>query len=66
MEGDDSQQSGTADDLVNYMPGMPQLSGEPSRFGLFLRRLLRRRGSLRPVAESRDSRVISTDEFSDD
>jgi hypothetical protein len=66
MEGDDSQQSGTADDLVNYMPGMPQLSSEPSRVGQFLRQLLRRRGGLRPVAKNRDSAVIDTNKFSDD
>jgi len=61
MEGDDSQQSGTADDLVNYMPGMPQLSGEPSLVGRFVRRLLRRRGPLRPVVGSSEETVIETE-----
>jgi len=53
----------TQSDLVNYMPGMPTLSEEPTRVGRFVRNLLRRRGPLRPVVQERRSRVVtSTDE----
>lgn len=51
------------DTLVNYMPGMPTLSDEPSLVGRVVRRLLQRRGRLRP-AGGREERRVTT--FSDD
>lgn len=50
MEDTTDNESQTQDGLVNYMPGMPMLSSEPGRFERFVANLLRRRGSLRPVA----------------
>jgi hypothetical protein len=41
-------------DFVNYLPGMPRLSGSPGRVERFLTRLLRRRGGLRVVVRRRD------------
>jgi hypothetical protein len=51
------------DTLVNYMPGMPTLSEEPSRFGRLVRKLFRRRGALRLVTHEEEPRVTT---FSDD
>jgi hypothetical protein len=59
----ETEESGTTqDDLVNYMPGMPTLSGEPTRFGRFVRSLLRRRGDLRPVVHGGQSDVVTSTE----
>ena len=46
----------TAEELVNYMPGMPKLSREPGRVERVLANLLGRRrvGSLRVVGRRRD------------
>jgi hypothetical protein len=51
------------DNLVNYMPGMPTLSAEPSRFGRVVRKLFRRRGALRLVTREEEPAVTT---FSDD
>lgn len=64
MERSADQMDETSQDtLVNYMPGMPTLSDEPSLVGRVVRRLLRRRGSLRPVTHEQE-RVVTT--LSDD
>ena len=46
----------TAEEFVNYMPGMPKLSREPGRVERVLANLLGRRrvGSLRVVGRRRD------------
>ena len=46
----------TAEELVNYMPGMPKLSREPGRVERVLANLFGRRrvGSLRVVGRRRD------------
>ena len=46
----------TAEEFVNYMPGMPKLSREPGRVGQVLASLFGRRriGSLRVVGRRRD------------
>ena len=46
----------TAEEFVNYMPGMPKLSREPGRVGRVLANLFGRRrvGSLRVVGRRRD------------
>jgi len=59
----DPQEDEPDDAFVNYMPGMPTLSDEPSRVGRVVRKLLRRRGSLRPVIHE-ERRVVTT--LSDD
>ena len=47
----------TAEEFVNYMPGMPKLSREPGRVGRVLANLFGRRrvGSLRVISRRRDS-----------
>ena len=46
----------TAEEFVNYMPGMPKLSREPGRVERVLANLLGRRrvGSLRVIGRRRD------------
>lgn len=50
------------DNLVNYMPGMPNLSAESSRVQRFLSKMFRRRGKLRPVFEETDE-TVTTEEL---
>jgi len=64
MERSADQMDETSQDkLVNYMPGMPTLSEEPSRVGRIIRKLSRRRGALRPVSREEEPTVTT---FSDD
>lgn len=58
QEQKDTQRGTTPEDsLVNYMPGMPNVSGESSRVQRFLSKMLRRRGELRPVFKESDETV---------
>jgi hypothetical protein len=50
------------DQFVNYLPGMPKLSPEPGWLERFVRKLLRRRGPLRPVVRPGDETVGRRDE----
>lgn len=42
------------DQPINYLPGGPTPSGTPGRIERFVRTLLRRRGTLRPVTRDDD------------
>jgi len=55
-QADDAGRNGSDEqhDFVNYLPGMPRLSGSPGRVERFLTRLFRRRGGLRVVRRRRD------------
>lgn len=53
--------SDTDTDPVNYLAAMPPLSSTPGRFEAILKRLLRQRGALRPVARSDSETVVRTD-----
>lgn len=61
METEQTSEPEPADDVVNYLPGMPRLSSEPGRVGRFLRKLLRRRGGLRPVVSDTGTASGRTD-----
>ncbi|MEF8899923.1 MAG: hypothetical protein V5A25_01680 [Halovenus sp.] len=48
-----SNSSETTEDVPYYLPAGPTLSREPGRIGRFVQKLLRRRGDLVPVEQSR-------------
>jgi len=58
----DDTRNRNQDEFVNYLPGMPKLSREPGRLERFFRKLLRRRGPLRPVVRPRDETVGRIDD----
>ena len=55
-EASNESSDDTADEFVNYMPGMPKLSREPGRVERVIANLIGRRriGSLRVVGRRRD------------
>lgn len=61
-ESDDQSNGTTQDDMINYMPGMPPVTGQSSGIERFLKRVGARRGKLRRVVQHRDDTVARTDD----